>query len=303
MSRTKVCLDNYKSIPYGPDRYAIGTRCGDRRGGVHRAPPTRAPPASPVPAWSASPASTPERAKEAAARLGADRAFRDRPKRWSPIPRSMWCTCACPNDLHAPLATDRARARQARHLREAIDPRRRVRRRAGRQHSASPAPSVQCRSCTGSTRWSREMRARIAADELGCAAPGARHVPPGLARRLGRHRLAIGSQLRWPVACLRRHRLALVRPRRVRHRSNGSTGLSGEALARMFDGREQRGHRARTVRARRAAPSGSVVVSQVAAGRKNALVVECSGTRWERPVRPGSTGFALARAARASRPS
>ena len=43
---------------------------------------------------------------------------------------------------------------------------------------------------------------------------------------------------------------------------------------------------------------GSVVVSQVSPGRKNALVVECSGDRGERPVRPGSTGFALARSAR-----
>ena len=60
----------------------------------------------------------------------------------------------------------------------------------------------------------------------------------------------------------------------------------------------QRGRRRRSSSRPTGGALGSVVVSQVSAGRKNALMVECSGARGARSVRPGGTRVALARTPR-----
>ena len=128
---------------------------------------------------------------------------------------------------HAATPPPDARSRQARDLREAVDARRRIGRRAGRTHSASPA-TVGAVPLVPRFQPNRHARstARIAAGELGCAPSGARHVPPGLARLLGRHRLAIGSQLRVVGRVPSPTSARTGSTWSIRHRSNTSTGLS-----------------------------------------------------------------------------
>ena len=92
---------------------------------------TRARPGSPGPGWSGwrrRRRSGPRRRPPAS---GADRAFPSAEALVTDPDVDVVHLCV-PNDLHAPLATTAFAARQARHLREAADPRRRVRRRAAR---------------------------------------------------------------------------------------------------------------------------------------------------------------------------
>ena len=115
----------------------------------------------------------------------------------------------------------RAGRRQARRLREAAR-RRPRRRRAPRRPGRGPAavrrgavrlPLLPHRPRgAGAHRLGRERR----------RAPDPRHLPAGLAAERAGRQLARGRGPRGRVARLRRHRLALVRPRRVRHRATAS---------------------------------------------------------------------------------
>ena len=77
-------------------------------------------------------------------------------------------------------------------------------------------------------RGARAGRARVRPG----ACTSARHLPPGLAAAPRGRQLARGREPRRRLARLRRHRLALVRPRRVRHRPAHHPALGADAHGR-----------------------------------------------------------------------
>ena len=217
-------------------------------------------------------ASTPDRAKEAATRLAADRAFASAEALVSDPEVDVVHLCV-PNDLHAPLAT--MALAQGKHVLcekpltldgvsadELVD----AQRAAG---TVGAVPFVY--------RFHpmvRELRARIAAGDL-----GALHLVHGTYLQ---DWLADVGDTDWRLdpraggpsrafADIGSHWFDLVEfvtGQRV-------TRLSAR-FVRMFDDRENE-DTALVQFELGGAAIGSVVVSQVASGRKNALVVECSG--------------------------
>ena len=81
----------------------------------------------------------------------------------------------------------------------------------------------RCRSSTGSTRWCAKRGPHHGRSRP--APPGPRRLPAGLAVHRGRRQLEGGCGVVRSVACLRRHRLALVRPRGVRDRRPAGVGV------------------------------------------------------------------------------
>ena len=170
---------------------------------------------------------------------------------------------------------DRVRARQARHLREALDPGRRVRRRPGR--GAARAGTVGAVPFVYRFHpMVRELRARIAADEL------------------GRLHLVHGTYLQDWLADAGDTDWRLDPAVGGRSRAFADIGSHWFDLVEFVTGERVTGLAATfsTVFATRANEDvalvqfelsggalGSVVVSQVSPGRKNALVLECSGDR------------------------
>ena len=161
-------------------------------------------------------ASSPESAQAAAAELGADRAF-DSAEELVRDPDVDVVHICTPNHLHVPLA-EAALAAGKHVICEkplALDAggRATARRRRGRL-GAPGRRSVRLPLLPDGARGARARRQR--ADRR--AAPSARHLPPGLAPALRRRQLARGRAAGRGLARVRRHRLALVRPGRVRLR-------------------------------------------------------------------------------------
>ena len=168
-------------------------------------------------------ASSPDTTDEAVARLGAERGFAPEELATSPdVDVVHICT---PNHLHAPLAL--AALEAGKHVvcekPLATDPATAAgpggRRRPGghRRHGAVRLPLLPDGPRGAGPGRQRSPR----------RAPGPRELPAGLAvdrpgRQLARRRRAVR-----PVPGLRRHRLALVRPRRVRHRRPPRVGVRG----------------------------------------------------------------------------
>ena len=187
--------------------------------------------------------------------------------------------------LHAERAARRAGRRgarrgQARRVREAADHHRR------RRGDARPLPSATaprpCRSSTASTRWSGR---RAHGSRSGSAGTGAHHqrvLPPGLAARRGRRQLARRLGAGRPVAGVRRHRLPPGRPRRVRQRRPGVPPRRHHP-----HGVQPNAHPTRRITTEdavavvietRSGALGTLLVSQVAPGRKNRLFLEIAGS-------------------------
>ena len=165
------------------------------------------------------------------------------------------------------------------------------------QRAAPRGPSRPSRSSTATTRRSARPARGSRAGELGDRAPAPRRLPAGLAARRRRRQLAGRRRPRRPVARLRRHRLALVRPGRVRLRpadrraerphAPSPTRARQRRGARSF-ARGAGGERARAVetediavvhvRDRRRRARLDRHLSQVSAGRKNRLWFEVDGT-------------------------
>ena len=135
--------------------------------------------------------------------------------------------------LHAerppsPAGGGGAGRRQARGLREAARPRRggseAPRRRRGRLGTAGGGavrlPLLPHRPRSARARPERTDRR---------SAPAARHLPPGLAAATGRHELEGGRRTGRRLEGVRGHRLALVRPRRVRLRPSHHAPLRASA--------------------------------------------------------------------------
>ena len=140
----------------------------------------------------------------------------------------------------------------------------------------------------------REARARVRSGDARPGPADPRRLPAGLARLGRRRQLARRRRARRPVARVRRHRLALVRPRRVHHRRPHRGALRADL------DRVRRARRARRTRARSRPPTataararavttedavtalfrtaggahGTLIISQVSPGRKNHLHVE-----------------------------
>ena len=168
----------------------------------------------------------------------------------------------------------RARRRQARGLREAARARRgRGRAARGRGRRVEPPGRGAVRLPLLPDR-ARGARARARRGD-GRRAPAARDLPPGLAAAPRGRQLARRREPRRRVAGLRRHRLALVRPRGVRlgppahaalgahpdrgaragqRRRDGRRSPPGTAPGSLRDG-DHRGRRDRPVRDRRPARS------------------------------------------------
>ena len=160
--------------------------------------------------------STPERSREAAARLGAEEAYAT-PEQLATADDVDVLHICTPNHLHAelaalalahgkhvvcekPLAVSTAQAAELIEAARAAGPGRdravRLPLPPGRPRGARPRPRRRARP----------------------GPPDPRRLPAGLARLGRRRQLADRRRPRRPVARLRRHRLALVRPRRVHHR-------------------------------------------------------------------------------------
>ena len=238
-------------------------------------------------------ASSPESAAAAATELGAQRRF-DSAEELVRDPDIDVVHVCTPNHLHQPLA-EAALAAGKHVICEkplALDA-------AGAKRSWTPRPTRggrrRCRSSTATTRRSAKRASASAADGPG-AAPAARHLSPGLAAATGRHELAGGrgaGRRSRAFADIGSHWCDLaefVTGHRI-------TRLSG-APADRGAGPRQRAGPARVRPGRRAASSrpvttedaalvqfetdagalGSVVVSQVSAGRKNRLWIELDGS-------------------------
>ena len=238
-------------------------------------------------------ASTPERSRAAAQRLGAEQAYderrgarrRRRRSTSSTSARRTTCTRISRSARWTPASTSSARSRSPSTSTGAAAPGRR-----------SPRTLPLCAAVPFVYRYYptvREARDRIASGESGAV-----HLIHGtylqdwlLSAEDDNWRVDAGARRR--VARVRRHRLALVRPRRVRHRP------PRHPPERAHDDRRARARcAARTARRSRAATAtaraapvttedavvlqfetdggalGSAVISQISAGRKNRLWLE-----------------------------
>ena len=161
-------------------------------------------------------ASSPARAEQAAAELGAERAFASSEELVAADDVDVVHICT-PNHLHLPLAEaalaagkhvicEKPLALDAAGARRLVDA------------AAAAGPPPRCRSSTATTRRSARRASASAPARTGPLRLAARHLPAGLAAAPGGRQLARRRRARRRLARLRRHRLALVRPRRVRLR-------------------------------------------------------------------------------------
>ena len=177
----------------------------------------------------------------------------------SPPTTSTSSTSARPNATARPAGPGGDRRGQARRLREAAGRRRRPR---PRSWSGSPAAAGVTATVPFVYRFYpmvREARAGVADGTSGPVRLLHGSLPAGLARRGRRRRLAGRRRGRWRLPGVRRHRRALVRPRRVRVRPPHHPGRRPHrrrgARARRPAG-DDRGRRRRAVRDRpRARPA------------------------------------------------
>ena len=260
-------------------------------------------------------ASSPERSRRAADALGADRAFESAEALATAEDVDVVHICT-PNHLHAPLAElalaagkhvicEKPLAMDAAQARRLTDAARDAPGQAAVPFVYRYYPTV------------REARERVRRGETGAAAPDPRHVPAGLAAPPRGRQLARRRGHRRRVPGVRRHRLALVRPRRVRRRPAHHAGLRapdhrrarprarrgprgvragrrhGRAPQRRDRGRRRRAVRDRRRRAGRDRDQPDLRRAQeppVARARRRGGVAR---------VRPGVAGVALGRPARA----
>ena len=258
-------------------------------------------------------ASSPESAREAAGEIGAERAFASAEELVVSDEIDVVHVCA-PNHLHLPLA--RAALEAGKHV---------VCEKPIALDVAGAAELVAAAERAGRVATVpfvyryyptvREARARARAGRARRAAAAPRRLPPGLAARRHRRQLAGRARARRPLARLRRHRLALVRPDRVRLRPadrvaqrahrRSPTPSAPRREARSFERGDGDGA-PRAVETEDIAAVmfetdagivGSTVISQVSAGRKNQLWFEARRHRGGRRLRPGAARDALGRAA------
>ena len=209
----------------------------------------------------------------------------------------------------------RARRRQARDLREAARARRRAGAAPDRRGVRGGPARRRSRSSTGTTRRSaRRASASAGGDRPG--APDPRHLPAGLAAPPGGRQLARRRGPRRRLAGVRRHRLALVRPRRVRRRPahhaalrahddrrarprarRGPRGVRARRrLGRAPERRDRgRGHRAVRDRRRRGRLDGHQPDLR---GPQEPAVARARRRGGVARVRPGGAGVAVGRPAR-----
>ena len=201
-----------------------------------------------------------------------------------------------PNHTHRDLSVRALEAGRHGRVREAA--RDGARRRAGDGRGRGRGGWRPCRSSTASTRWCARRGPGSARGELGRLGTVHGTLPAGLALPRRRRQLARRPRARWRLPRVRRHRLALVRPRRVRHRRPASTRLS----ARTRTVRPDRGGSAVSTEdvvtvqfVTAAGVLGNLVVSQVAAGRKNRLLPRGQRHRRLGRLRPGGARGAVGR--------
>jgi predicted dehydrogenase len=218
-------------------------------------------------------ASTPDRGKEAAARLGADRAFASAQALVTDPEVDVVHLCA-PNDLHAPLA--RTALEHGKHV---------VCEKPLTLDGASSDALVEAQRAAGTVGavpfvyrfhpMARELRARVVAGDL-----GALHLVHGTYLQ---DWLADAGDDDWrldPASGGRSRAFADIGSHwfdLVEFVTDQRVARLSARLARMFEDRRNE-DTALVQFELDGGAVGSVVVSQVAPGRKNALVVECSGT-------------------------
>ncbi len=238
--------------------------------------------------------SSPERAQAAAEALGAERAF-DSAEEMVRDPDIDVVHICTPNHLHLPLAE--AALEAGKHVicekplaLDAAGARRLLDAAAGTGLQAA-VPFVYRYYPTV-----REARERVRGGDTGALQPDPRQLPPGLAPAARGRQLAGGRAAGRPLASLRGHRVALVRPGRVHLRPSHRAGLGADATTVLPERLGAEGRHAfasggepgeaRPVTTEDAAvvqfetdggAMGSVVVSQVSAGRKNRLWIELDG--------------------------
>ena len=289
-----------------------------RRGPGSSAASTPGPPASPGARLVAVAGSSPESGRRAADELGAERSFASGEELVEADGIDVVHICT-PNHLHEPLAL--AALAAGKHVvcekPVALDAAgaARIAEAAGRgRRASSPSPSS-----TASTPSIREARARVAAGELGRLRLLHGSYQQDWLAQPGRRQLAGRRRAGRRVPGVRRHRLALVRPGRVRGRLPHRPAAGPHRHRRPRAGRGGRHHLQRrprpTARAGRSTPRtsrsccsrptraalGSLLVSQVSPGRKNRLWFELDGERRRRRVRPGAGREPVAGAPRPGR--
>ena len=198
-------------------------------------------------------ASSPETTRAAADELGAERAPHRRTSSMRDPDIDVVHICT-PNHLHHPLAE--AALAAGKHVvcekPLALDLSEAEQLVAAAAESGRQAAVPFVYRFYPTVREARE-RVRSGGDRQRPAAP--RHLPPGLAAAARGRQLACGRVARRRLASVRRHRLALVRPRRVRERPAGDAALGARAYRRA-GARERRGPQGIRRRRRRRGAAG-----------------------------------------------
>ena len=258
-------------------------------------------------------ASSPARAEQAAGALRRRARLRAAPRRWSRAADVDVVHICTPNHLHLPLA-EAALAAGKHVICEkplALDV-------AGAQRLVDAAAAAGRVAAVPfvyryypTVREARErVRTRRHRARSGCP----RHLPAGLAAAPEDDNWRVDADARRRLARLRRHRLALVRPRRVRHRpphhpaqrphAHRAARAPHAEHARRLRPRQRRrreargrhrGRRGHAVRDRRRRGRHARSSARSRPGRKNRLWLEVDGARGGRHLLPGGARDAVGR--------